>query len=395
MKRIWSSEFLNKVAQERFLKAILYSLSTLILAYNPDSQSRQTPFGCRIFVSLLQFLVSKMSKYTSFSGLTGAFWKSMIALILVLTHTKSLAQTTYYTRVASGTWTTASTWSTVSCSGAAATSTPGTNDNVVICTGHTVAYDATSVTTIANLTIQTSGTLTMNVNRNLLVNSVVIDGIVNGGSGGDIRVGNTAGSTISGTGSFNTTSNNTQLRLLSNVTIVAGTDLKFNANGRFHLNGLVATNNGKITIGANSTFAGGGTFVNNASTSYLLFSRSANWPNATSLTATAIGNTVEYAAAGGTRLMDNQSNYYHLIISGGGTKRFRAANTNVRGNLTISNGVILDTNTGTRTINIAGNWVNNLGGTFSENTSLVTFNGSANNQSLSPPAGGLVYAHIF
>ncbi|MBX2945326.1 MAG: T9SS type A sorting domain-containing protein [Cyclobacteriaceae bacterium] len=300
------------------------------------------------------------------------------------------AQTTYYARPGgNGNWNNPDTWTTVNCASTiAATTVPGPNDHVIICAGRTVTYNSAN-TTISNLTIELTGVLTISGGNNITLNSLVLDGTVNGTGGGDLRIGRTAGQTLSGIGSFSVANTNAHLRIQNNVTILVGTDLKFNSTGQFNLNRRTATNNGRISILSSSNFIRG-TFINNSSTAYLLYTPPANWPNNVVLTATATGNTVEFGSAtGGPWNMNTQSSYHHLIISGAAVKRINAATTTIRGNLTISNGSTFNTNTGARTINIAGNWNNNLGGSFVENTSTVVFNGSTNNQTLNPPAGAL------
>lgn len=299
----------------------------------------------------------------------------------------ALAQTTYYARI-DGNWGNVSTWSTISCAGAAAASLPGVNDHVIICAGRTVNYTA-GTTTVASLTVELTAVLshTGANNANLIARSIVLDGTITGNGAGDVRVGGVGGATLSGIGFYSRSNNSGQLRLLGNITVLPGTDLKFNGNAPFSLRNFTVTNNGRISILHPSNFSNGGTFVNNAADSYLLYTRQGNFPN-TVLTATAPGNTVEFGATtGGPWNMNTQSSYHHLIISGAAVKRINAATTTIRGNLTISNGATLNTNTGARTINIAGNWINNLGGSFVENTSIVVFNGNANNQTLQPPSG--------
>ncbi|MBL0744341.1 T9SS type A sorting domain-containing protein [Chryseolinea lacunae] len=230
--------------------------------------------------------------------------------------------------------------------------------------------------------ITPTGILTISSSSNIYSNSLILDGTVNGGSSGDLRISNSGPSTLSGVGSYSNTNTNSYIRLQNNTTILAGSDIKFTNNSRFSLNGRTATNNGKISILNPSNFTGGGTFVNAASTSYLLYTRLGSFPTGTTLTATATGNTVEYRPANGSRNMDAQSSYYNLIIGGSGAtgvSRIIRTTTTIRGNLTINASATLDIYQGTN-INIAGNWSNS--GNFTERTSLVTFNGSLNNQTV-------------
>jgi hypothetical protein len=320
-----------------------------------------------------------------------------VVLLLVLSLSSlSASALTYYSRNSGGAWATASTWSTdavLQCAGAAALSAPGAADDVVICNGFTVIWNGPATTSINNLTILTGGVLTISINgTNIQLNSLQMDGTVNGAGSGDLRMGLTTGKTLSGTGFFSNTANNSQLRLLSNVTVQAGTDLKWNNNNVLNLNGFTLTNNGKIQILnpaalSNST----GTFLN-AANAYLVYTRQASFPVNLVLNASATGNTVEYGAGGATtRTMASAAgsgSYWHLLFSGTAPYQMGTTTTTISGNITINNGATVSANTGTRNINIAGNWVDNLGGSFLPQTSTVTFNATAANQTISSPATG-------
>ncbi len=312
-----------------------------------------------------------------------------IAFLALLFPIDAAYSQTYYTR-ADGDWSDVNTWS-LTCGGAVAGSIPGVTNNVVICAGQTVTYDIAGNNTIANLNVELTAVLTHpGINSaNLIVQSLVLDGTINGNGDGDVRMGAVPGSTLSGSGFYSKSTTSGQLRLLSSITVLPGTDLKFNGNATFSLRGFTVTNNGRISILEPSNFSNGGTFINNAAASYLLYTRQANWPNNTDLVASAPGNTVEFGADGGQVRMNDESSYHHLKISGTAPKRpsNSATTTTIGGDLTISNGSTYNSHTGTRNINIAGNWINNQGGSFTENTSTVTFNGSANSQTLAPPPG--------
>lgn len=301
--------------------------------------------------------------------------RAIFSALFCLIGSLTFAQTTYYARQ-NGNWATASTWSTVSCSGAAATTTPGSTSNVVICAGRTVTASSNQSTTIANLTIEATGVLTRTGNGHIYLNSLVLDGLVNGDGQGDLRMGNTAGSTLSGTGTYSVDDGNSDIRLQSNVTILVGTDLKFDDDGTFRINGKTATNNGKISITTPSNFSGNGTFVNATTTSYLFYSRAADF-SGTTLNASGAGNTVEFKPTSGSRRVNSSGAIFHHLIINGATSNLRAATT-IRGNLTINSGATLNTNG--FDISIAGNWTDN--GSFTEGTRRVTFNGSANDQTV-------------
>lgn len=320
-----------------------------------------------------------------------------VVLLLVLSLSSLTASAlTYYSRNNGGAWSAAATWSTdavLQCAGAAAVSAPGAADDVVICTGFTVIWNGPTTTSINNLTILTGGVLTISINgTNIQLNSLQMDGTVNGNGSGDLRMGLTAGKTLSGTGFFSNTANNCQLRLLNNVTVAPSTDLKWNNNNVLNLNGFTLTNNGKIQILHPATISNSvSTFVN-AANSYLVYTRQSSFPGKVVLNAIASGNTVEYGAAGATtRTMASAAgsgNYWNLLFSGAAPQQMGTTTTTILGNITINNGATVSANTGTRNINVAGNWVDNLGGSFLPQTSTVTFNSTTADQTISSPAGG-------
>src|SRR6185503_21375226 len=92
--------------------------------------------------------------------------RAIFSAIFCFIGTLAFAQTTYYARQ-NGNWATASTWSTVSCSGAAATTVPTSTSNVVICAGRTVTASSNQSTTVANVTIQATGILTRTGNGHI------------------------------------------------------------------------------------------------------------------------------------------------------------------------------------------------------------------------------------
>ena len=291
----------------------------------------------------------------------------------------------YYSRVNGGNWSNPATWSTdavLQCTGASAGSVPGPADDVFICSGFTVIFNTgVGPVTISNLTVR--GTLTITDNKNLVCNSLALYGVIGGAGTFDLQIGNTTGSTLSGTGFFSMT--NANLMLLSDVSIPNTIDyITLDNTGKLDLSGKTLTNLGRIDILDPSDFIGGGlsSFVNGGSSAYLKYTTQTGFPNI--LTATAIGNTVEFGAtAGGPYVIGNAANYHHMIISGAAVKSLGVV-TNIAGNLTINNGATLNSNT--NNITIGGNWINNLGGSFIEGTRIVTFNGNLNNQTISVPA---------
>ena len=251
--------------------------------------------------------------------------------------------TTYYSR-ANTAWNVASTWSTVSCGGAAAVSIPTATDDVVICATYTVnigtagscrslTIDGTANWTSAvttsvgtgGITIHSGGNVTgtvagvLTTTGGLVLNSTLTSTTVS------IRTITTAGQTITGTGS------------LARLDISANT-----------------INNGTITITTALLSTVASTLTQGSSSSLTY--------NGTSLTptldASAPGNTVNY---GGTAQTVKAATYHHLTVSGSGIKTLGGAIT-VNGNLAINAGTL-----STSTFQISGNAT----GTFSMSASTV------------------------
>ncbi len=87
----------------------------------------------------------------------------------------------------------------------------------------------------------------------------------------------------------------------------------------------------------------------------------------------AATSTVDYASSGNQNI--TATTYGHLKTSTGGTKTLQNDLTIVAGNLTIGSGSTLSASgSGTRDIELAGDWTNN--GTFTASNDMVTLNGS-------------------
>ncbi len=297
---------------------------------------------------------------------------------------------TYYTRINNGNWNTAATWSTAGCGGAAAGSTPGPSDDVVICNGFTVLGDVT--TTCNSLSIQGSGSLSFSgVVTITVTNALTLDGTssVTGAPNaakiltvGSLNVLSTSTAsvingitfTVNGTSTINgaldlsanstgtkTFSGNVSLSNSGNFTSTGAPSTTFGASisndGIFNLNTLCTlTGSGSTISGTNPVQFGqnltiNGTYTNNGTLTLsairdLLGIGSLTQGINSSLTvgrhclistidATANSNTViyNYTAAGANI---KATTYYHLTISGAsGTFNF-TGNTNVMGNFTIN-----------------------------------------------------------
>jgi MSHA biogenesis protein MshQ len=164
---------------------------------------------------------------------------------------------------------------------------------------------------------------------------------------------------------------------------------------------VTATNNCNLTV--NTALAGTGNLTNAATgTLNITF---AGPPGITTLTATAVGNTVNYTGAAQTV---KATAYHHLGLSGSGAKTMTGVTT-IGGNLTMSGTAtataaaaltvggdftIGASNTfanGTFALNVAGNFAQN--GTFTAGSGVVTLNGGAAVQTISG-VGALGFANL-
>jgi hypothetical protein len=83
--------------------------------------------------------------------------KYFLTLILFININYTFSAT-YFSR-ASGNWNATASWSTVACGGAAATSTPGAADDVIICNGHTITINGANASALT-LNVNAGGFLT-------------------------------------------------------------------------------------------------------------------------------------------------------------------------------------------------------------------------------------------
>lgn len=340
-----------------------------------------------------------------------------------------------YSRASAG-WSTASTWSTAGCGGAANTTVPGATDDVTICTGHTIT---TSVNSSAlSLVIQTSGTLTQATNRTLTIgagglsvagtltsrNTLTVNGTTS--VSGTLQITSIAGTktfvgavTINPGGTWDCTVNESfnfrngithngatftsgagTYTFQTNIQAIGGSS-PITFSGAVAVSGAITlTNNntGGVTIAGNLTgSAVGSTWVNgiNSTLNY----RGTAAPMGTRVfTASAVPNTVNYNLAGAQTVkvpFGAPATYYHLTLSGSGVKTMPATAMTIAGDFTMS-GVAATSATaaaaltvgGNFTINslntftagaflhsVGGNWSNS--GTFTAGAGTVTFNGAA------------------
>lgn len=254
-----------------------------------------------------------------------------------------------------------------------------------------------ATTTIGgNLNIGTGTTFTVGGVTLAVVGTTLVDGTLSiTGTVGTKTFGGLV--TVNGTWSNATEAVTIQGGITNNGIFAAGT-----GNYTFNTNSQTLT--GSLNI-ATVTVTGAGIVLNNTnsltvSTSLQGTGRLTQGSNAilnlgggssiSNMTATASGNTVNYTGAAQTV---NNTNFYHLNLSGSGVKTLQAGTTSISGNLTLSGSVLttsvagltiggtVDIGSGTSftagnfTHNVAGNWINN--GVFIPSGSTINFNGAA------------------
>ncbi len=101
--------------------------------------------------------------------------------------------------------------------------------------------------------------------------------------------------------------------------------------------------------------------------------------------------TVYFIGSDDQQIKSNGSPFWHIIMNKDGSLTL-TDNIDINGNLTLTAGVF-DVTSSNRSINVAGDWVNN-GGSFSKQNGMVTFDGTAT-QSVNKDAGGTVNMNDF
>ncbi|HSH65368.1 MAG TPA: G8 domain-containing protein, partial [Bacteroidia bacterium] len=227
---------------------------------------------------------------------------------------------TFYSIANTG-WNTPSTWSIVSCGGPVSLTTPGSGDDVVICSGTTVLMDG-NAGLCNSLTISGTANWASSYTTNVGAGGVTINpgGNITGSASGVITttgglVNNSTLTSTSVTIKIITTPN----QVISGTGSLARLDISANT-----------TNNGSLTITTALTSTTP-SILTQAVNSTLIYNGTSSI--APTLVATASGNTVTY---GGTTQMVKSTTYQNLTISGSGIKTLEG-NITVNGNLLIDN----------------------------------------------------------
>lgn len=264
--------------------------------------------------------------------------------------------------------------------------------------------DDFTVGAAANIAFSGNGNYT--IGDDLLVNAAAT--ITNNKSGGNI--------TISDDLNFNTDNarlNNNHVLIMADLVVNDNGDdgnIVTNGAGGTLTTGTITPNNGNLEINNYGTLNQSGVFTNNSiDTGSSFRNRSTgvwNWTSvggtndaqtATVLDCSEAGNTFNYGGGGNQTIFNTQ--YHHLTLSNSGTKATNVA-IDANGNITILGSAVLNANN--NSINVGGNWSAVNEASFTQGSSIITFDGSGSQalsvsggeifqrMTINKPAGGVI-----
>ena len=245
---------------------------------------------------------------------------------------------------------------------------PDADDNVIIASGTNVNIQDGDVT-VNDLSVNTGGVLDAENNRLTVNGNLVVDGTHNGpaaiGSKLSLPGANTG---ISGqgniTGGLSIPSGNKNINATS--LLIISDDIEIGA-------GVSVYNHGDISLDGSINGADVTSTWVNSDNSILHITGELLLNGA--LHAYADGNIVDYNGAGQI-VKEPFISVYHDLNTGGSGIKTMANSLVIEGDLIISGSSILDVSPNNYSIDISGNWTDNGGG-FGERSSLVTFDGTA------------------
>jgi len=269
---------------------------------------------------------------------------------------------------ASGNWSSPSTWFN--------NVPPGTFDSVEILNGHTVTLTAGA--TCAGLAVDSGATL--NLGSNTLTDSASASffGTVSGS--GTLLFSGNGNDSIDGIATLAP-----PVAFQGDRTFAGSAALSF-SSGFSITTGATVTNNGQVHVDNTNGITGTGAFVQGTNA---VVTNSGPFLPSGSLTASASPNLIDYNGAAQTV---KATTYHNLILSGSGTKDITGLST-INGSFTLNGSASATATTGltiggdvtlqsgtsfnlaTFSHSVAGNWTNN-GGSVTQSSSTVTFNGS-------------------
>lgn len=283
---------------------------------------------------------------------------STFLVILFLSFSIVGTATTYYSRI-NGNWTTATTWSTVSCGGAAASTVPGLGDNVIICAGNTVTMNGNPGNCLS-LTINGTANWSNNFVTNVLAGGLTM-------TGGTLSSSGAATGTLNVTGAF----------VITTATTATIGGVNLNVSGLTSINGTLNDNN-----------TGGANVFNNVD-----LNATGKFNNSSAETYTINGNLNTYGgdflAIGATPTFNIAGNF-NVVTGLCDISRIRLT---VAGTTTIDGTLHINSIRGTKTFNnIIVNAIGAFSSTVAENYAVngnITVNGSFNaNTGIWTLAGG-------
>jgi hypothetical protein len=272
--------------------------------------------------------------------------------------------------------------------------------------GTVTAVDIEVTTANAMLFISGSGSINLTGDFNILADDIVVDNSLSGAfTIGDDLVFDQPGDIFADDAEF---INRSALTITSDIVVGANNDdgnTFTNAAGATLTVVAINANDSDFNVSNSGTLTQTGDFLNVvAAANYNnLATGTWNWnfvqatfdaQLGTALDCSASGNTFVYGAAGNQTLVAVA--YHHLTAGGSGTKA-TTNNLDVNGNLLIFGTARLDPNTGNDNITLAGNWTvtSTNADPFDQGTETVTFDGTANSQTLSTVlAGGETFANL-
>ncbi|UPT67019.1 MAG: hypothetical protein M0D57_21815 [Sphingobacteriales bacterium JAD_PAG50586_3] len=309
----------------------------------------------------------------------------LLILLIVSNHVRSA---TYYTRGAGGNWGTAATWSTVGCNGAAATTIPGINDDVIICNSNgssTVSVTVNGNYACNNVTIGT-GAASATLQTSSAAYMLTIGGAVsfNTGNGVGTYTLSVSSGTCSVAGAINwTTANGTNrvaistgtLTLSQPTTITAlNQQITFSSTGKVYFNADFTDTQNKLTTYSGCSVYFGGNYI--ANTTNAVWNAGAYaYFTGTGKTITATSNiTFGYVTVSAGASISNVADAGTLAIA----RDFNIAGAfTLNKAITVSYSIILASSSAlllNSDLTIGRSWTNN-GGSFTHNDKTVTLTG--------------------
>jgi len=228
------------------------------------------------------------------------------------------AATNYTFNVASGAWNVAANWSPAVVPGG------NPNDSVIIPTAKSCTGLGGSSQSCSNLTVQGTGTLTVDAN------TLTVSGVTTIGSSGAANLTIASGATFASTSTA------------SGAYVFGGTSSSITNNGTFTCTGgngsggttPIFQNNGTVTFSGSQQEFNSAVAVIQGTNAALNLSSSSSTPfgGSSTLTASAASNTVSYVSGANMKV----TTYYNLTVNPSGTQTWSSGAYIIQGTLTVA-----------------------------------------------------------